>query len=149
MEALFTIHFFVCVGFGEIISIHLPTYFAGILSMFKFICLPYFMHVWIITDISFDSLVYIGRTSDIKTLHPWASYKIRKIAGCACAGNTGNVFPATDFKGNRQLAIPACITARVWRTCLDACRDRWPAVAGKTFPAFPAHAEPATIVCIW
>ena len=23
------------------------------------------------------------------------------IAGCACAGNAGNVFPATDFKGNR------------------------------------------------
>ena len=32
---------------------------------------------------------------------PWASYQIRKIAGCACAGNAGNVFPATDFKGNR------------------------------------------------
>ena len=29
---------------------------------------------------------------------PWASFQIRKIAGCACAGN---VFPATDFKGNR------------------------------------------------
>ena len=25
----------------------------------------------------------------------WASYQIRKIAGCACAGNAGNVFPAT------------------------------------------------------
>ena len=32
---------------------------------------------------------------------PWASYQIRKIAGCACAGNAGNVFPATDFKGKR------------------------------------------------
>ena len=29
------------------------------------------------------------------TLFPWASYQIRKIAGCACAGNAGNVFPAT------------------------------------------------------
>ena len=27
--------------------------------------------------------------------HPWASYQIRKIAGCVCAGNAGNVFPAT------------------------------------------------------
>ena len=25
----------------------------------------------------------------------WASCQIRKIAGCACAGNAGNVFPAT------------------------------------------------------
>ena len=40
------------------------------------------------------------------------------------------------------LAIPACITARAWRTCRDACRDRLHAVTGKTFPAFPAHAHP-------
>ena len=25
----------------------------------------------------------------------WASCRIRKIAGCACAGNAGNVFPTT------------------------------------------------------
>ena len=31
----------------------------------------------------------------------WASYQLNKIAGCACAGNTWNVFPATEFKGNR------------------------------------------------
>ena len=55
---------------------------------------------------------------------PWASYQIHKIAGCACARNTGNVFPATDLNGNRYLAIPACITARVLRMCRDARRDR-------------------------
>ena len=27
--------------------------------------------------------------------------RIRKVLGCACAGNSGNVFPATDFQGNR------------------------------------------------
>ena len=37
----------------------------------------------------------------------WVSCQIRKIAGCACAGNAGNDFPATDFQGNRELAIPA------------------------------------------
>ena len=31
----------------------------------------------------------------------WASYQIREIAGCECAGNAGNVFPATNYKGNR------------------------------------------------
>ena len=35
---------------------------------------------------------------DVDRDRAWASYQIRKIAGCACAGN---VFPATDFKGNR------------------------------------------------
>ena len=43
---------------------------------------------------------------------PWTSYQIRKIAGCACAGNAGSVFPANALKGNRGLAIPACIMAR-------------------------------------
>ena len=31
----------------------------------------------------------------------WASCQICKIAGCACAENAGNVFPAPDFKGTR------------------------------------------------
>ena len=64
---------------------------------------------------------------------PWTSYQIHEIAGCACAENAGNVFPATDFKGNRWLAIPTCITARASRTCRDACQDRYPTLAGKTF----------------
>ena len=57
----------------------------------------------------------------------WASYQIRKIVGCACAGkagNVGNVFPATEIKGNRYLTMPECIKARAPRTCRDACRDR-------------------------
>ena len=53
----------------------------------------------------------------------WASYQIRKIAGCACAGNAGNGFSVTDFKGNPLLAIPACIMARASCTFRDACRD--------------------------
>ena len=42
-------------------------------------------------------LGYSGQTRG----EAWASYQIRKIAGCACTANAGNVFPATDFKGNR------------------------------------------------
>ena len=58
------------------------------------------------------------------------------------------VFPATDFKGTPYKAIPAYITARASRTRRDACRDRYPAVTGKTFPAFPVHVQPA-ILRIW
>ena len=48
-----------------------------------------------------------------------------KIAGCACTRKyAGNIFPTTDFKVNRLLAILTCITARAPRTCRDACRDR-------------------------
>ena len=45
--------------------------------------------------------VSINQIVDVVGIESWASYLIRKIAGCACAGNAGNVFPATDFKGNR------------------------------------------------
>ena len=68
----------------------------------------------------------------------WASYQIRKIAGCACAGNDGNVFLATDFKGSRWLAIPACITARASHTshtvvpCLAAVPPPWQETATAT-----------------
>ena len=40
------------------------------------------------------------------------------------------------------------MTARASRTCRDTCRDRYSAVVGKTFPAFPAHAQHA-ILHIW
>ena len=62
-----------------------------------------------------------------------ASYQIRKLAGCACAGNAGSVFPATDFS---WLAIPACITARASRTCRD----------GKNVPGIPGAC--ATCSCV-
>ena len=75
----------------------------------------------------------------------WASYQIRKIVCCACAGNARNVFPTTDFKGKHWLAIPACTTTRASCTCRDACRDRKPTVAGKTFLAFPVYAQPAIL----
>ena len=69
-----------------------------------------------------------------------------KLQVAHAPGMPGTFSPAADFKGNRWLAIPACITARAWRTCRDACRDRFPAVTGKTFPAFPAHAHPQ--ICV-
>ena len=69
-----------------------------------------------------------------------------KLQVAHAPGMPGTFSPAADFKGNRWLAIPTCITARAWRTCRDACRDRLPAVTGKTFPAFPAHAHP--LICV-
>ena len=72
----------------------------------------------------------------------WASYQIRKIAGCACAGNAGNVFPRHRFQkkplvndpdmhhGTCVTHVPCCMSGSL--TCCD----------GETFPAFPAHAHP-------
>ena len=78
---------------------------------------------------------------------PRASYQLRKIASGACTGNAGSVFPATDFKGNRQIAITASRHVRDAR----AVMHDWianPPVAGETFSASPAHAQP-TILRIW
>ena len=36
---------------------------------------------------------------NVRVMFTWASCQIHRIAGCACVGNAGNVFPATDFKG--------------------------------------------------
>ena len=68
----------------------------------------------------------------------WASYQIRKMAGCACAGNVGNIFPRRRIQRKPQVSDPGMHHG----TCRDACRDCLPAVAGKTFPTFPAHAPP-------
>ena len=72
----------------------------------------------------------------------WPLARYVKLRVAHAPGMPGTFPPAADFKGNRRLAIPACITANASRTCRDACRDRLPAVAGKTFPAFRAHAHP-------
>ena len=71
---------------------------------------------------TFSSRIWTGRRLHIFNSYPEDSlkscrpvglfYQIRKIGGYACAGNTGTVFPTTDSKGNRELAIPTCTTAR-------------------------------------
>ena len=57
-------------------------------------------------------LITVGVDWSLWNLTAWTSCQIRKIASCTCAGNAGNVFPTTDFKGDRKLATPACIEAR-------------------------------------
>ena len=69
----------------------------------------------------------------------WASYQIRKIANCACAGN---VPPRRRFKMKPLVSDPGmhhgtCVTHVPW--CMSGsltCGD------GKTFPEFLAHAHP-------
>ena len=44
---------------------------------------------------------YVHRFRIDTVLLQRASYQTCKIVDCACVGNSGNVFPTTDFKGNR------------------------------------------------
>ena len=79
---------------------------------------------------------------------PWASYQIRKTAGCACAGNAGNVFPRRRFKrkplvsdpgmhhGTRVTHVPWCMPGSL--TCGH----------GENVPGIPDACAPA-ILRIW
>ena len=78
----------------------------------------------------------------------WAFYQIRKIAGCACAGNAGNVFPRRWFQ--RKLLVSdhgmhhgTCVTHVPW--CMSGsltCGD------GENVPGIPGACAPA-ILRIW
>ena len=78
----------------------------------------------------------------------WASYQIRKIAGCACAGNAGSVFPRRRFKRKPVVSDPGmhhgtCVTHVPW--CMSGsltCGD------GENVPDIPGACAPA-ISRIW
>ena len=58
-------------------------------------------------------------SSKYRTLSPWASYQICKSAGCACAGNAGNVFPRHRFQRKPLVSDPGmhhgtCVTYVPW-----------------------------------
>ena len=79
---------------------------------------------------------------------PWASYQIRKIAGCACAGNAGNVFPRRRFQreplvSDSSMHHGTCVTHVPW--CMSGsltCGD------GENVPGIPGACAPA-ILRIW
>ena len=76
---------------------------------------------------------------------PWASYQIRKIAGCACAGNARNVFPRRRFQRKLLVSDPGmhhgtCVTHVPW--CMSgslACGD------GENVPGIPRACAPASL----
>ena len=78
----------------------------------------------------------------------WASYQIRKLAGCACAGNAGNVFPRRRFQRKLLVSDPGmhhgtCVTHVPW--CMSGsltCGD------GENVPGIPGACAPA-ILRIW
>ena len=79
---------------------------------------------------------------------PWTSYQIRKITGCACAGNAGNVFPRRWFQrkplvSDHGMHHGTCVTHVPW--CMSGsltCGD------GKNVPGILGACAPA-ILRIW
>ena len=78
----------------------------------------------------------------------WASYQIRQIAGCACAGNAGNVFPRRRFQRKPLVSDPGmhhgtCVTHVPWCTPGSlTCGD------GENVPGIPGACAPV-ILRIW
>ena len=78
----------------------------------------------------------------------WASYQIRKIAGCACARNAGNVSPQCRFQRKPLVSDPGmhhgtCVTHVPW--CMSGsltCGN------GENVPGIPGACAPA-ILRIW
>ena len=78
----------------------------------------------------------------------WASYQIRKIAGCACAGNAGNVFPRRRLQKKPLVSDPGmhhgtCVTHVTW--CMSGSLNRG---GGENVPGIPGACAPA-ILRIW
>ena len=88
------------------------------------------------------------KQSTLMVRDQWASYQIPKIAGCACAGNAGNVFPRRRFQKKLLVSDPGmhhgtCVTHVPW--CMSGsltCGD------GENVPGIPGACHPA-ILRIW
>ena len=78
----------------------------------------------------------------------WASCQIRKIAGAHAPGMPGT-FSLSPHVSDPDMHHGTCVTHVPW--CMPGSLTSgflWNRQQGKTFPAFPAHAQPA-ILHIW
>ena len=78
----------------------------------------------------------------------WVSYQIRKIAGCACAGNAGNVSPHHRLQRKPLASDPGmhhgtCVPHVPW--CMSGSITR---VVGGNVPGIPGACAPA-VLRIW
>ena len=78
----------------------------------------------------------------------WASYQIRKFAGAHAPGIPGTSSPPPRV-GDSDMHHGTCVTHVPW--CMPGSLTNgflWICRRGETFPAFPAHSQPA-ILRIW
>ena len=127
--------------------------------MSKLVQFPIFLHVLIASlngmsrSDSFETwqdnrLIYLnGIMCRVQVWWPWAFYQMRKIAGCACARNAGNVSPSPRVS-DPDMHHGTCVTHVQW--CMPGSITSvkfFPlkSVAGKTFPTFPTHVQPVIL----
>ena len=89
-----------------------------------------------------DGLAWNEHDEDIMT---WASCQIRKIAGAHAPGMSGTFSPSPQVC-DPDMHHGTCVTHVPW--CMPGSLTSgflWNRRRGKTFPAFPAHAQPANL----
>ena len=80
-----------------------------------------------------------------KLLNTWASYQIRKIACCACAGNAGNAFPRRRLQRKLLVSDPGmhhgtCVTHVPWCMSVSPIRG-----GGENVPGIPGACASASL----
>ena len=98
---------------------------------------------WITTTMRPSSISSSSVSSSL-----WASCQIRKIAGAHAPGMPGTFSPSPQVS-DPDMHHGTCVTHVPW--CMPGSPTigfLWNRRRGKTFPAFPAHAQPA-ILRIW
>ena len=78
-----------------------------------------------------------GDVSDWEGSRHGTSYQMRKLAGCSCTENAGNVFPATDLKRKLLVSDPGmhqgtCVTHVPWSMSGSLTRG-----GGENVPGIP------------
>ena len=94
-----------------------------------------------------DSIPALASMSS-RICRAWASYQIHKIAGAHAPGMPGTFSPSPQVS-DPGMHHGTCVTHVPW--CMPGSLTNgffWNRRRGKTFPAFPAHAQPA-ILHIW
>ena len=92
--------------------------------------------------LGFNVLTHLGWAT------PWASCQIRKIASAHAPGMPGTFSPPPRVS-DPDMHHGMCVTHVPWRMPGSLTSGfLWSRRRGKTFPAFPAHAQPA-ILRIW
>ena len=88
-------------------------------------------------------MIQSPRIAGINHMYPWASYQIRNIAGWACAGNAGNVFPRHRLQRKPLVNDPGmhhgtCVTHVPW--CMSGSLAP---SGGENVPGIPGACAPA------
>ena len=93
--------------------------------------------------LSQNGLIATKRKANI-SIEFWRSNVTLTFDGLRMRRKCWERFPRLRFRRKPLVSVPYMHHGTCVITRRDACRDRWPAVVGKTFQAFPAHAQPVT-----